>query len=84
MKFIAIETITNICSISLFNSDKKIDLLETTEDFTHSKNLPLLFIILRIPITFAPITGSPQAMASRSVLGLFSYLLGIIYIFDLL
>ena len=43
MKFIAIETITDICSISLFNSDKKIDLLETSEDFAHSKNLPLLF-----------------------------------------
>ena len=43
MKFIAIETITNICSISLFNNNKKVDLLEYSEDFAHSKNLPLLF-----------------------------------------
>ena len=43
MKFIAIETITDICSISLFNNDKKIDLLESFENFAHSKNLPLLF-----------------------------------------
>ena len=43
MKFIAIETITDICSISLFNNNKKIDLLESSENFAHSKNLPLLF-----------------------------------------
>ena len=43
MNFISIETITNICSLSLFENKKYIDTIESTDDLLHTKNLPLLF-----------------------------------------
>tara|TARA_Y100000590_G_scaffold467353_1_gene645966 strand:- start:361 stop:957 length:597 start_codon:yes stop_codon:yes gene_type:complete len=43
MKFISIETISNICSVSLFENNKIKDIIESSDDILHSKNLPLLF-----------------------------------------
>ena len=43
MNFISIETITNICSVSLFSNNKIVDTIENSDDLMHSKNLPLLF-----------------------------------------
>ena len=43
MNFISIETITNICSVSLFKKNKIVQTIENTDNFMHSKNLPILF-----------------------------------------
>ena len=43
MNFISIETISNICSISLFEDNQATDTIESSDNMLHSKNLPLLF-----------------------------------------
>lgn len=43
MNLIAIETISEICSISLFVKNKNIDTIESSDDIKHTRNLPILF-----------------------------------------
>ena len=43
MNLIAIETISEICSISLFVKNKNVDTIESSDDIKHTRNLPILF-----------------------------------------
>ena len=43
MNLIAIETISEVCSITLFKKNKNIDTIESSNDIKHTRNLPILF-----------------------------------------
>ena len=43
MNIIAIECSTNICSVASFKDNSLINVIESDEAFSHSKNLPLMF-----------------------------------------
>ena len=43
MNIIAVECCTNICSLASFKDGRLINVIESKEAFSHSKNLPLMF-----------------------------------------
>ena len=43
MNIIAVECSTNICSLASFKDGRLINVIESNEAFSHSKNLPLMF-----------------------------------------
>ena len=48
MNVIAVECSTNICSVASFKDGSLVNVIDSNEAFSHSKNLPLMLSLIHI------------------------------------